>query len=188
MGTNFVWLPNPKEGGHIITNKQREPSGDENSDYEDPPAATNGIRSESLTRLQSGFLHAISILDARNTSLLHELETARANTSSLSLGGQSAGGSPRSSRIEIARLTASLIAKNKTIKERNSTIFRLERMIGSLRADLAAERRKNETSLVLRTDGGARTPSEVTNMAQKKRKHADIKVKGGDEENPWVID
>jgi hypothetical protein len=61
-------------------------------------------------------------------------------------------------------------------------------MIGSLRADLVAERRKNDTSLVLRTDGSARAPSEVTNTAQKKRKHADIKIKGGDEENPWVID
>jgi hypothetical protein len=79
-------------------------------------------------------------------------------------------------RLEIARLTASLIANNNTTKEKNSSLFRLQRLTGSLQADLVAERNKNGSSPVVRIGGSA------------KRKHADIKAKGGDEENPWVIE
>jgi hypothetical protein len=90
--------------------------------------------------------------------------------------------------MEIARLTASLIAKNTTIKEKNSTLFRLERLTGSLQADLVAERNKNGSSSVVRMGGSASASSKATNTAQRKRRHAYTKAKGGDEENRWVVE
>lgn len=46
--------------------------------YEQPPRRPNGIHSKTLTVLQSGYLLAMSTLEARNNALQQELDQARA--------------------------------------------------------------------------------------------------------------
>ncbi|KAF2829671.1 hypothetical protein CC86DRAFT_464193 [Ophiobolus disseminans] len=59
----FVWVSQPAING--------------TDTYEQPPRTSNDTHSESLTRLQTGYLRAIAALEARNSALGKELHNGR---------------------------------------------------------------------------------------------------------------
>lgn len=125
---------------------------------QESPPATNGTRSESLTRLQDGYLKAIAALEDRNESLQQDLNIAQpycANTAQratyfeqqngyLQLELGAARATPDARKAHIVQLEATLAAKNTRIKEKNSQIIRLEQNNRRLEEELKAERSKNK--------------------------------------------
>jgi hypothetical protein len=108
-------------------------------------------------------------------------------TASSPSGGQAAKKLTHLLKIEIARLKTSLTVKNNAIKEKNSALFLAEQTKHQLQENLVAEMKKNKSSARLGMGGSVSGSSKATHPAQKKRRHADIKGEGGDEDNPWVI-
>lgn len=140
-------------------------SDDQNGDYNDgnqPQASTNGTYSESLTRLQTGFLHAISVLEERNKALQNEVNDLRSRQDKINqpMARRLASVEQRNDKLEAElraarmwpythketqrNLELTLAKKNETIKEKNSKINDMEARIRGLEQELISERKKNK--------------------------------------------
>lgn len=140
-------------------------SNDHNDDCNDGdqlPAAPNGTYSESLTRLQNGYLHAISTLEYRNNALQYELNDLRSRHDQVNipLTRRLAYEEQRNVKLEaelraarlwppthkktLRDLELTLAKKNATIKEKNSKINEVEAKNSRLVQELRSEKKKNK--------------------------------------------
>jgi chromosome segregation ATPase len=123
---------------------------------------TNGPLSESLTRLQNGYLHAISILDKRIDTLQQELVIARtkpvegnalataeatqriaqheAENKVLQLELEAARAQQNAWTAEIRGLKVTLETKTAVIKDNTSRILHLEQANRRLEEELTAKK------------------------------------------------
>lgn len=139
-------------------------SNDHNGEYDNgnqPWASTNGSYSESLTRLQNGFLHAISVLEDRNKALQNEVNDLRSRQDRINqpIARRLASVEQRNEKLEaelraarmwpythketLRNLELTLAKKNETIKEKNSKINDMEARNRGLEQELNSERKKN---------------------------------------------
>ena len=154
----FVWVSQP------TTNSTDE--------YKQPPVASNGTHSESLTRLQNGYLRAISNLETQNKVLQQQLDKARATqgTQNVQAQAQAQAHGHCAQRIanlrervnllqrevnilrsqpstngkeHIRPLELKLAEKNEKIKEKNNLVLQKEETIRWLREELKAERMRH---------------------------------------------
>jgi chromosome segregation ATPase len=172
------------------------------------PVVTNGTYSEALTRLQSGYLRAIAVLEEHNKALQQELNIAHETASGrlalanfnatqrissledenaiLQLELDAALSKPNPLRAKISQLYTALAAKNTTIEEKNSRIVHIERTNRRLQEELVAERQRNRNTTGIRVGGNDDGPSRMTHLSQKKRKHTDLVHEEGSLDNPLV--
>jgi chromosome segregation ATPase len=128
----------------------------------DEQRATNGTRSESLTRLQDGYLKVISALEDHNESLQQDVNIAQAYAVNraqraayfeqqnryLQLELEAARANPDVSKSNLVQLETTLTAKNTRLKEKNTQIMHLEQANRDLKEELKAEKMKNRTGLI----------------------------------------
>jgi chromosome segregation ATPase len=121
--------------------------------------ATNGTRSEPLTRLQDGYLKAISALEDRNESLKQDVNVAQTyavnvaqraayfeqQNGYLQLKLESARDNPNTRTASFVQLETTLADKNRRLKEKNTQIMHLEQANRKLGEELKAEKIKNRT-------------------------------------------
>jgi hypothetical protein len=111
---------------------------------------SNGTYSESLTRLQAGYLHAISVLDERLMRQQQELDLAHADLQHMDFlqhqnkqltldlnASRSVAQEMRSAPLE-----KKLAEKNAILKDKNKKIFDLEQTIGRLQNELYQPKRE----------------------------------------------
>lgn len=142
-------------------------TADGNNTYQQPPPATNGAHSKALTRLQTGYLRAISALEARNKALEQDLAITRAAEGYRNVQGQKEA-AQRIAQLEernaslqqelkferqrptavqqdgprIHQLNSQLALKNQKIKEKNTEFIQKDQTIRELQKELKQERKK----------------------------------------------
>jgi chromosome segregation ATPase len=121
--------------------------------------ATNGTRSEPLTRLQDGYLKAISALEDRNESLKQDVnvvQTYAVNVAQraayfeqqngyLQLKLESGRENPNTRTASFVQLETTLADKNRRLKEKNTQIMHLEQANRKLGEELKVEKDKDRT-------------------------------------------
>lgn len=132
--------------------------------YQQPPPTINGTHSEALTDLQTGYLHAISALEARNKALQQDLAIARAAQGYQNVQGNTGAAQhianleerntllqrdldiarqvPHATKQDIHHLNATLAAKNQKIKEKNNEALQKDDTIRKLRKELGELKEK----------------------------------------------
>jgi chromosome segregation ATPase len=202
---DFVWVTKLNDDVDKRFVWVTQPGTEKNNDYEQRFIATNGPSSESLTRLQNGYLSAMAVLEERNRALQQELDNAQeiangrmalANFNAtqrissledevaiLELELNAARSKPSPWRAEIAQLYAALAAKNTTIDEKNNRIVQIERTNRRMQEELLAERRRNGGTGGIDVSTSNSGPSRTMHPSQKKRKHNDLVQEGGGLEN-----
>ncbi|OAK98403.1 hypothetical protein IQ06DRAFT_350097 [Phaeosphaeriaceae sp. SRC1lsM3a] len=196
-----------------------EMSLETNHDYNDgnqPAAGTNGTYSESLMRLQTGYLHAISVLEDRNKQdrkLERQKNNLELQNNRLEAELRAARLWPHTHKKTQRDLELSIAKKNETIKEKNSKINKIEARNYRLEEELRLERKKTkklstalgtqneaiaERSMSTVTSGGTmilairekvsttKLEHSTTYPATKKRKYDESVY--GDSDNPVVLD
>ncbi|KAI8934587.1 hypothetical protein NX059_008284 [Plenodomus lindquistii] len=117
-----------------------------------PPPEASPHYSESLTRLQKGFLGVIAHLEARNASLTEDLAISRslaASATAIPAPAPTPALSPSSATkigpvpTKISHLEHTLATKNAMLREKNTTIIKLDREVKRIGKDLEIEKRKN---------------------------------------------
>jgi chromosome segregation ATPase len=178
----FIWVSQPNSDAKYFTSYT-----DNNCDQDQPPEQTNGTLSESLTRLQSGFLRCIANLEERNIALQEKIERVRMapdnwedkidlqssqricileeHIAALQQQLDETRARPNSWKAQLTQLNETLATKNKAIKEKNLKIIEIEQRNAQLQRDLA-EARKNS--------GANMEASRKMSTSQMKRKHGDF--------------
>jgi chromosome segregation ATPase len=145
----------------------------------------NGPVSESLTRLQNGYLHVISVLDKRIDTLQEELNTARmklnernalstteatqriaqleAANEVLQLELEAARAQQKAWVAEIRGLKVSLETKTVVIKDNNRRILRLEQASRRLEEELKAK--KQGKAQEVKAENNAESPRKKRRMS-----------------------
>jgi chromosome segregation ATPase len=145
----------------------------------------NGPVSESLTRLQNGYLHVISVLDKRIDTLQEELNTARmklnernalstteatqriaqleAANEVLQLELEAARAQQKAWVAEIRGLKVSLETKTVVIKDSNRRILRLEQANRRLEEELKAK--KQGKAQEVKAENNAESPRKKRRMS-----------------------
>lgn len=146
----FIWVTQPTVNG--------------TDTYQQSAPMSNGTQSETLTRLQTGYLRAIFALETRIKSLQQDLNIARASQGYQNLQGSKeaaqrisnleerndllqrdlniARARPEAVKQDICYLETQLTAKNYKIKEKNTQVLERDQTIRTLQQQLKQEQKK----------------------------------------------
>ncbi|KAH7090515.1 hypothetical protein FB567DRAFT_293704 [Paraphoma chrysanthemicola] len=181
-----------------------------------PPPMSNGTYSESLTRLQNGYLHAISTLEGHITDLQRDL--AKANTHNENCDGRTSQDTARriteldneneylrleldaqktkanAYRAELRGLNVTLETKNAVRRQHVSKILHLEQENRRLKEEIRAGRRTgtrmgSESAMrgEMGRGGGGRTEGGAEEMRKRKRLDNDGGYRGRSYDDPVVL-
>ncbi|KAF1851952.1 uncharacterized protein K460DRAFT_44343 [Cucurbitaria berberidis CBS 394.84] len=135
------------------------------------PLHASPTYSESLSRIQNGYLHCISILEAQIGALQDSNKEARAK--------------PIEMRGQIVQLQNMLAVKTKALGDSHWKIAELEGLVKQLSQALEAAKRENMSTAKDGADGGFGEGSRKMSSVQGKRKWGNSGT--GTADDPWSL-
>jgi len=168
-----------------------QPTTNGTDEYKQPPVTTNGTHSETLTRLQDGYLRAIANLETQNKVLQQQLDKVRATQGTQNVQAQAQAHGHCAERIAILEervnlrqrelnnlrsqpqdwkehlgsLEVKLVEKDEKIKQKNSQVLQQEETIRRLQEELKAERKRNAKPRPSAGAAPAPAPAQAQAMA-----------------------